>query len=53
MLIRIHEHGSIASSRAWLPLNMFYEVHLTPISNQQNPSILQNSKGIGSRPDLF
>ena len=53
MLIRSHEHSSIASSCAWLPLNMFYEVHLTPISNQQNPLILQNSKGIGSRPDLF
>ena len=47
--------GSCARNQwTWLPLNIFYEIILTPIIyKQQNPSILQNNKGIGNRPDHF
>ena len=34
-------------------LTYFMNCISTPITNQQNPSIFQNKKGIGSRPDPF
>ena len=44
--------GSRARERwTWLPLNVFYEIILTPIYKRQNLSILQNNKGLGNRLD--
>ena len=43
---------SIARVHGFL-LICFMKRILTPITNRQNPSIFQNKKGIGSRPDPF
>ena len=43
---------SIAHMNDFL-LTCFMKYILTPINNRQNPSILQNKKGIGGRLDPF